>query len=126
MTIDDTTNFLVQKVSYPKAHDIKLSFSEKPLSVWQGENYIGALIKTSNNLKPGNYKLVVTLNYQACNNSSCMPPSTAQDTLDIEVADNQAAINSINEDIFNKIDLSYTPIVTKTQSDDSSISSVLS
>ncbi len=125
LTIDDTTNFLVQKVSYPKAHDIKLSFSEKPLSVWQGENYIGALVKTSNNLKPGNYKLVVTLNYQACNNSSCMPPSTAQDTLDIEVADNQAAINSINEDIFNKIDLSYTPIVTKTQSDDSSISSVL-
>ncbi len=125
LSVDDTTNFIVQKISYPKAHDIKLSFSDKPLAVWQGENYIGALVKVTDNIKPGNYKLVVTLDYQGCNNSSCMPPASANDTLNIEVVDNQAAINSINEDIFNKIDLSYTPIVVQPKSDDSSISSVL-
>ncbi len=125
LTINDTSNFIIQKIAYPKAHDIKLDFSEKPLSVWQGENYIGALVKVSNNLKPGDYKLIVTLNYQACNNSTCMPPTSAQDTLDIEIADNQAVINSINENIFNQIDLSYTPIAAQTQSNDNSISSVL-
>ncbi len=125
LTIDDTTDFSVQKISYPNAKDIKLSFSNKPLSVWQDEIYIGALVKTSSNVEPGNYKMVVTLDYQACNNNTCMPPSSVQDTLNIEVVNKQTAINSINEDIFNKIDLSYTTLAAAAPKDENSISSVL-
>ncbi len=123
--IDDTTNFAIQKIIYPPAHDLKLSFSNSPLSVWQGEIYIGALIKSSKNISVGNHKLIVTLNYQACNDNTCLPPSSIEDTLIIEAADNQSVMNPINEDIFSQIDLSYTPLNQNISEDESSISSML-
>ncbi len=100
----------IKKTAYPKADDITLSFSEEPLSVWQGEIYLGALLTTSEQLQPGIYKLVVSLNYQACDNSTCLAPSSVEDTLTIEVGDKNTPINQINPEIFEKIDLSYTPV----------------
>ena len=48
----DTTYFELKKVTYPEAHDFKFSFSEKPLSVYEGQIYIGALLETSKDIYP--------------------------------------------------------------------------
>lgn len=99
---------LLKQTAYPKANDITLSFSEEPLSVWEGEVYMGALLTTSEQLQPGSYKLIVILNYQACDNSTCLAPSSVEDTLIIEVGDKNTPINQSNPEIFEKINLSYT------------------
>ena len=119
-----TTYFELKKVTYPEAHDFKFSFSEKPLSVYEGQIYIGALLETSKDIKPGKYPLKINLNYQACNDRSCLAPTSVEDTLITIVADNQSIVNEINQDIFNNIDLSYS-VLSAGSEDDDIISSTL-
>lgn len=116
----DTSVFKLTKVAYPKAHDLKLEISEIPLSVWESEVYVAALVKVPDNLAPGKYSLPVYLDYQACNNMTCLPPNTVKDTIVVDVADKKAVINQINSDIFDKLDLgTVTESVTPAKSGDS-------
>src|SRR5512146_538430 len=48
----DTSVFKLSKVAYPKAHDLKLEISETPLSVWESEVYIAALVRAPSDLAP--------------------------------------------------------------------------
>ena len=121
----ENKDFNIEKTLYPKPHDLKLSFSEKPLSVWQDNILIGCLVKANGNLSPGNYPVVVTLDYQGCNNATCLPPASVKDTIQIQVANNKAAISEINQDIFKDIDLSYSALSVSNENSGSSISSTL-
>ncbi len=124
LTLEDNQGFSLTKVVYPKAKDYKFSFSDKPLSVWAEEIFIGAILKVNDDVKPGIYNLVFTLDYQACNDMSCLAPTFTTDTLQIEVADKKAVVNQINQDIFDKVDLSSISTNTSiTKSDDNSIAS---
>ncbi|MCZ6703462.1 MAG: protein-disulfide reductase DsbD family protein, partial [Ignavibacteria bacterium] len=110
--VDDTINFNLLKIAYPEAHDIKLGFSDNPLSVWEGKVYFGGLVKAADNLSPGKYPLVVSVEYQACNNQSCLAPTIVADTLLIQIADKKDVVNKINLDVFKNIDLNLTQIVS--------------
>ena len=128
LSIDSTLGFRLFKVKYPNPQDRKLSFSDKPLSVFEKEFYIGSLAMAPANIKPGTYKLAVIFDYQSCNDKTCLPPNSVSDTLTIEVADKQTAVKEINQDVFKNVEIGYTsaaPVVTKSDSDDNSISSRL-
>ena len=123
--IDDTINFNLLKIAYPEAHDIKLGFSDTPLSVWEGKVYFGALVKAVDNLSPGKYPLVVMIEYQACNDQSCLAPTLVTDTLLIQIADKKDVVNSINQEVFNNIDLNFTQIVSTATGGSDDISNIL-
>lgn len=125
LTIDSTSGFTLSKVVYPVAKDIKLSFSETPLSVWEGEIFIGGLVHTPENTAPGKYPLVVEVEYQSCNNMTCLPPVILKDTLQVEIANKTTSVTEINQDVFKNIDLNYTAAKTTVDSNDGSITSVL-
>jgi thiol:disulfide interchange protein DsbD len=125
LTIVENPNFKLNKVVYPKPHDLKLSFSESPLSVWEGTVYKGALIEVDSSLAPGIYPLIVDLEYQACNDISCQAPTSVTDTINIEVADRTTPVNSINEKIFEEIDISLTQPTTTTEKESDPISNAL-
>jgi thiol:disulfide interchange protein DsbD len=103
-------NFKLTNVSFPLAKDLELGFSDKPLSVYEGEQYIGGLVKTNENIKTGTYPLIITVDYQACNDNSCLPPNSVTDTLVIEVTDSKTASAEINQEIFSKIKIDYSNI----------------
>ena len=121
----DTSVFKITKIAYPKAHDLKLEISETPLSVWESEVFIGAIIKAPDNITPGKYLLPVHLDYQACNNMTCMPPNTVTDTIEIEIADKQAVVNQVNTEIFNKINLESSTQTAVNSDSGSTISSMI-
>ncbi len=121
----DTSVFKLIKVVYPEAQDLKLEISETPLSVWESDVFIAALIRIPENLNPGKYILPVYLDYQACNDITCMPPNYAKDTLEIEVANKQSAVNQINADIFDKLNIEASSEVVAPSSSDDSVSSLL-
>jgi thiol:disulfide interchange protein DsbD len=125
LTLADNENFKIIKVVYPKAKDYKFGFSDNPLSVWEEEVNIGALIKVNENVKPGIYNLAFTLDYQACNEMTCLAPTSVTDTLQIEVADNKAVVNQINQDLFEKIDLTSIPAESGPNNNESMIASKL-
>lgn len=120
--------FRLEKTNYPPAEEIKLGFSDTPLSVWQGEILIGSLFSVDKNISEGSYKLIINFDYQACNDMTCLPPSSVTDTLIVQVVSSQSVSNEINQDEFKKIDLSYTDLsseIKKTTESDNSISNML-
>lgn len=123
--LNQLNGFLLKQLVYPKAKDYKFSFSDNPLSVWEGEILIGGILNVDQNISPGSYKLIFTLEYQACNDMSCLAPSSVSDTLIIEIADRKSVVNQINQSIFEKIDLSVTNSVAETKIEDSSVGSQL-
>ena len=128
LSLDTTLGFRLTKIKYPNSQDRKLAFSDKPLSVFENEIYIGALAMSPANLKPGTYRLAVSFDYQSCNDKTCLPPNSVSDTLTIEIADKKATVKEINQDVFKNIDLdytSYTFIANKSGSENNSISSRL-
>jgi len=125
LTIDSTKGFEVNKIVYPKPIEVNLSFSDKPLSVWEGEIYIGAIIEISKDMAPGKYNLPIQLEYQSCNNQTCLPPMYAKDTLAIEIVSKSASISEINQNIFDKIELSIRSTKTNNIGKENSIGSVL-
>ncbi len=125
LTIDSVNGFRLEKVIYPPAQNIKLSFSETPLSVWEGDIYIGGLVKTSKTLSPGKYLLIANLEYQSCNNKTCLAPVILQDTINVEVVNKNSAAAEINQDIFSKINLNYSATQTVASANDNSITNVL-
>jgi thiol:disulfide interchange protein DsbD len=127
LSVDTSIGFSLTKVTYPEAHDRKLSFSDKPLSVFEKEVFISATAKVSSDLKPGIYKVAFIFEYQSCNDKTCLPPNKALDTLSIEVAAKDAAVNEINQDIFKNVNtgLASYGAITNSDANDNSISSRL-
>ena len=125
LSILENPNFKLTKVAYPKPHDFKFSFSESPLSVWEGQVYFGALVEVDSNVSPGVYSLIVELEYQACNDMSCQAPTSVKDTINIEVADKTSPVNTINDEIFKEIDLSFTQTSATSKEDSDPISNAL-
>ncbi len=125
LTIVDNPTFRLKKVVYPKPHDYKFSFSESPLSVWEGTVFKGALIEVDSSAISGIYTLIVKLQYQACNDMSCNAPTSIMDTINVEVADRTIPVNSINEEKFVNIDLSFTTPAAEEKVESDPISNVL-
>jgi len=68
-------------IEYPKPSMQKLSFSEKPVSVFEGDFRTTATLKVGPAAAPGLSSIMGKLRYQACNDRMCLPPRT----LDIKV-----------------------------------------
>jgi thiol:disulfide interchange protein DsbD len=104
LSIEQSDNFSLNKIIYPKAEDIKLEFSDNPLSVWTGDQVIKGVIELSKSIKPGRYMLVVSLAYQSCNNKTCLPPNSIKDTIKIDVAEGKISKSVISQDKSNNVD----------------------
>ncbi len=102
--LTEGTPFKLTKVIYPKSVDVEFAFSDVPVSVYEGEVFFGGLINVPADVKPDDYDIEITLDYQGCNDISCMAPETVTKTITISVVDNRSAINEINPEIFSKID----------------------
>ena len=59
---------------YPEGTNLKLSFSDKPLSVYTKQFTVRAKFSASATAPLGKTNLPFTLQYQACNDSACLPP----------------------------------------------------
>lgn len=75
----------VEAVTYPKPHDEKYQFSEKPLSVFTGDFEIATKFKVPGDALAGPAILPGKLRYQACNNTMCFPPKTVEVRLPVEI-----------------------------------------
>jgi DsbC/DsbD-like thiol-disulfide interchange protein len=63
---------------YPKPKQEKYEFSEKPLSVFDGEFEVKTTFKRSATAAPGPASLSGKIRYQACNDKMCLPPKTLE------------------------------------------------
>jgi suppressor for copper-sensitivity B len=62
------------RLSYPQPEIARFTFAEEPLSVFQGEVPVVAAFRVPAAQSAGEVPLVVTVTYQACNDTQCLPP----------------------------------------------------
>jgi len=75
----------VAKTSYPAAKYESFSFSETPLAVYEGTAVIKVSLKLPANTPEGRLSVPGKLQFQACNDQQCLPPSTVDVVLEAEV-----------------------------------------
>lgn len=76
LTWDARAPVEAMEVIYPKAKLEKFEFTEKPISVVDGEFEIVTRLRRSPDAMPGPAFLSGRLRYQACNDKMCFPPKT--------------------------------------------------
>ena len=80
------------KIKYPKPHDIKLSFSESPVSVFEGETKIGLTFQVLESAAVGKQQIEVILDYQACNDVSCLPPNSTSTQFEVNISEKSEGV----------------------------------
>ena len=113
--------FTLSGITYPEAKNVEFGFSDKPVSVYEGEILIHGNINVPAEVELGKYEFYLEMTYQACNNMSCMAPVTLRDTINIEVVSKQTPVNQINLQIFSQIS---EPVIEKTK-DEGSLAATL-
>lgn len=108
--ISKDEKFPFASVVFPKAKELTFEFSDVPVSVFDGEIIIGALVRIDKELPKRNYKIPIQFRYQACNDYSCLPPTSIIDTLIINVTDTTIPVNEINSEIFNNLNFTSTSL----------------
>lgn len=76
---------VLESVTYPGSKDIRFEFSEKPVSVYEGNIVIKARLRLSRSLSSGSQTFHVNVNYQACNNNTCQAPSSVSQDLLLDI-----------------------------------------
>ncbi|HEX3557154.1 MAG TPA: thioredoxin family protein [Thermoanaerobaculia bacterium] len=74
-----------EETKYPKAEMKTFSFEKVPLAVYAGDVVIVAQLQVPAGTRAGTYPVQAALRYQACNDSQCLPPVTAQAEVQLTV-----------------------------------------
>ena len=106
VAVEAPPGMTVRAIVYPKAVEKKLSFSDKPLRLYEDAAYIGIRVAVPSDAEPGERSFKASVTYQPCDNVKCTAPAT--ETLDIPVRVSRAteAIDATHAEIFEKIDFS--------------------
>ncbi len=93
----------IKKIIYPPSKEVKLSFSNEPLSVFENLFLIGfEIVVLSDNKNRSSIELSGSLNYQPCNDRQCLPPSSIPIKVSLNMGDN---LIPANEETQQKIKL---------------------
>jgi DsbC/DsbD-like thiol-disulfide interchange protein len=74
LTAQLPSGFRELETVYPPGEMLKFSFSPSPLSVYTSRVIIGLRIEAASNASLGPQSISLGLRYQACNDTTCLPP----------------------------------------------------
>jgi DsbC/DsbD-like thiol-disulfide interchange protein len=87
-------------VKYPAGAKLSLPEFDEPLLVYEGRAIIRGTLKVPPEAAGKTDELKVTVQFQACNDKSCLPPKKVQLTAECTVAAAGEEIKSVNEKLF--------------------------
>ncbi len=107
-------------VKYPQAHNLKLAFSEEPVSVYEKTVTAKLNFKANKDIPIGIQKVLVALDYQACNDVSCMPPNSITTEFEIEVSEKEESSTALMDTTVTEVlpDSNVIQEVSKTEKSD--------
>ncbi|MGA9772567.1 MAG: protein-disulfide reductase DsbD domain-containing protein [Blastocatellia bacterium] len=85
LKFDKLPGLVLTPVAYPKAKMQKFEFSEKPLSVFEGNTVLRFTARATPTLPAGSHTLKGKLTIQACNDQLCLRPQTVDVSIPVEV-----------------------------------------
>jgi len=100
LKLDKQPGITAGLVVYPRGQVKKFSFSEKPLSVYEGRAVLKFTATCSSSVAAGNHSIHGKLTVQACNDQACLQPKTIDVEIPFEVVPPSTQANPANGDIF--------------------------
>ena len=82
LTVDAPAGVTVAEVVFPAPVDTKLVGVDQPLAVFERKFAIGVRLSVANTVAPGEIDVPARLRYQACNDTTCFAPTTADGRVD--------------------------------------------
>lgn len=79
------------KPIWPEPEQVKVSFSPEPLDLYRGDVEIRIRLTAERGIATGDYSLKGELQYQACNDAICLPPTEAGFSIPVVVVPPQDA-----------------------------------
>jgi hypothetical protein len=92
----------LMQTKYPPGKDKKFPFSDKAMAVYDGSFTVQIRLKAGKGLPLGTVKLPLTLRYQACNDSACLPPVNLPVAVEIAIASTDTKPKATNKEIFSQ------------------------
>ena len=89
--------------SFPKGQVRKFSFSDIPLSIYEGTFVIHGSLKATQNSAPGEKEARGTLKYQACTSQRCYPPRKVEASLLVRVVPPGTPVQSLHPELFKAV-----------------------
>lgn len=96
------TGFRVLATDYPAGELRQFSFSAKKLAVYTGQMIVTMKVQADGNAPLGARELPLSLRYQACNSTYCLPPVTIPVSVHLTVATADSAAKALHPEIFHK------------------------
>jgi uncharacterized protein len=94
--------FTLVDTMYPAGRNEKFPFSpDKPLNVYSGSVTLKMKLTAQDAAPIGSTTIPITLRYQACNNSACLPPVKVPVSAQLQVAAAGASAHAVHPEIFS-------------------------
>lgn len=87
---------------FPKAHPFQPPWLAKPIQVLDGKVLVRFNVTVDKAAKPGQQFLGGRLNYQACDDSSCLMPENIDVSITLNVVPAGQAAQKLNPEVFKK------------------------
>jgi thioredoxin:protein disulfide reductase len=107
----------VRGAVYPQGIEKKLEFSDKPLRLYEGTVYVGAMIDVAKDAHIDTLSIRAVVTYQACDNQKCLLPDSQEVFIPVPVSSPQTAVDLAHSDIFDAID--FASLAKPSQADSS-------
>jgi len=91
------------KINYQKPELVDFSFSDTKVSVYEGKSYAKTTITIAPDFKEEDLVIRATINYQACNDESCLAPTSIPVTKLVTILETGSKINPENQEVFDRV-----------------------
>ncbi len=97
------TGVTVAEIVFPPTVETTLAGVAEPLAVFERNFTIGVRLTIASTVAPGDIKVPARLRYQACNDTTCFAPTTADVEWPLHVVSAGAAVAVAHQDVFSRI-----------------------
>jgi len=103
LTVDPPAGVSVVEIVYPPSTDLRQEGVEQPLAVFDREFAIGLRLAVDRDVPPGEVTVPARLRYQACNDTTCFAPTTAETGWTVRVVTGETAVTARHEDVIGRL-----------------------
>ena len=101
LSLDPPAGMELEALAWPEPILLSQQGADQPLAVFEETFVIGAALALAPDLEPGAYTVPATLRYQACDETMCYLPATAELAFPVVVAAGAPAVTGAHADLFD-------------------------
>ena len=101
--LDDSDHIQASHIFYPEPLKQKYSYADSELLVYEGKALFGILLEPKTDLPAGEYQVKGNFSYQACDDTSCLPPKKIEFAINFQIVAAGQETSPLNEEIFVQI-----------------------